>query len=92
MKVLNINAFIKIKLFDRGRKIYEEFLKEPYIGLQGYEKECKKFKEPDGMGYTKFQIWELMQIFGKEVFNGSKAFFDKNQLLIDEKDLKEEEL
>lgn len=51
-KPVNINSMVKVKLTDVGRKIHEAYF--PNIEI-----------DVDEDGYTKFQVWRLMNIFGQ---------------------------
>lgn len=58
----NINNYVKVKLTNNGRLI----LKEQNINPS----------EEDG--WTKFQLWDLMSIFGPYLCNGCDLFFETN--------------
>ena len=57
MKEFNINDVVKVKLTDMGKDIYYHQYDEFNL-TQGYT-------ETDENGYTKFQLWELMRLYGK---------------------------
>lgn len=52
----NINYYVKVKLTDFGKSIYC--------------KEYKRFPEEDSDGWSTFQLWVLMKIFGKHLEMG----------------------
>lgn len=59
----NVNNYVKVKLTKRGKEIMEE---------EGVMSKPK----PDAEGFSKFQMWELMQIFGNYVYNGCEIPFE----------------
>ena len=86
MKELNINSYVNVKINNYGISILEqkhnEFQKQfPIIG-------DFKMPEPDENGYIKFQLWELMNIFGPYLIAGFEVPFEMN-IGIDENDLTE---
>lgn len=71
---LNINENIKVKLNDTGIQI----LKSRHAQLV----QCTKYNQPftlpstDSNGYSIFQLWTFMQIFGPHMHLGSEMPFD----------------
>lgn len=59
----NINDFVFVRLNERGLKI----LKNDFKGWT---------PKQDEEGWTKFQLWELMEIFGDYMFLGSETPFE----------------
>lgn len=66
---INLNEFVKVKLTDLGKEIYyhrhdalNEYLKK--IGAKPIE---PHFPKEDEEGYTKFQLWNFMEIYGKHL-------------------------
>lgn len=74
----NINDYVKVKLTERGKYIYSHY----YDDLNALIiKNGGKHLEPveiqyDEEGYTEFQMWHLMKIFGKHLFNGCEVPFE----------------
>lgn len=69
MKTLNINSYVRIKLTPCGiakLKANHEELRSayPHIG---------KFIPPkiDKDGYCEMQLWEVMNTFGEDIYNGN---------------------
>lgn len=59
----NVNNYVKVKLTKRGKEIMkEEGVMREYV--------------PDKDGYTKWQLWELMGVFGNYVYNGCEIPFE----------------
>ena len=63
----NINWNAKVKLTNEGKKILAEYLggKIPDWFIQSYN---------EGNGYFRFQLHELANIFGQELYNGNPHF------------------
>lgn len=76
---INLNSFVKVKLTDYGKQCYIEDPKKYY--------ESPELRETDDKGYTKFQLWDLMSIFGPYMMNGGKIVFEKVRILVNEKDV-----
>lgn len=76
MKEFNINSDVNIKLTDAGIVIlksrHENMLKK-YADNPAVLKRLGEFKTPevDENGYTRMQMWEVMNIFGKYMYNGN---------------------
>ena len=93
MKKFNINNEVLIKLTDVGYNMYLDILKcyhnmAPTV-FEWPTIEGIKSKENKN-GYLKFQVWEVMKIFGEKLFLGSNSPFEMD-ILIDESDLKDVE-
>lgn len=70
----NINNDVRIKLTDEGIKIYKSMWQEIIKRLPKEAKNrMKKFMEPeiDEEGYSRMQLWEVMNIYGKYMYNGN---------------------
>ena len=61
-KETNLNYYIKVKLTEKGKEIYREYLNDV---LEEYEINDVPKIEVDKEGYTEFQMWDFMCIFGK---------------------------
>lgn len=89
MKKLNLNNLIKVKLSDYGKEIYyHQFdgLNE-YFGNNIIE---PHFPTVDEYGYSEFQLWDFMHIYGEYMKMGfSDCGIEELNIYIDEKDLKE---
>lgn len=69
----NINNSVKVRLTDYGRDILRQKLDLRH-----------SFERVDAQGYTKFQLWELMNIFGSYIYNGStRQCFNANIALLE---------
>lgn len=74
----NINNYVRVKLTPLGREIYRERRRDFKRLL---EKQCVKVKLADSMlvedeeGWSKWQLWNLMEVFGPHVGLGSDPVF-----------------
>ena len=60
---INLNAFIKVKLTEYGKDIYLHRVDEvnTYVGKIVCKPELPKVDEN---GYTEFQLWEFLNLYG----------------------------
>lgn len=83
---INLNDKVKVKLTDHGKDIYYHQYDELNEKLKPYG--CK-FLEPrmpdvDADGYTTFQLWQLMNLYGPHIHMTSPLPFETN-IVIEEK-------
>ena len=64
---INLNHEVKVKLTDSGQDV---------LAMQQLR------RQQDADGYIKFQLWELMNIFGSYVYNGCSIPFTFNRILL----------
>lgn len=80
----NINDYVKVKLNDTGVSILKnkhDELNKLIIGTGG--KGLGDFElKVDEEGYTKFQLWHLMNTFGDSMIMGSETPFDTEIVFI----------
>ena len=87
MKKLNWNAHVKVKLTDFGRTIYKRH----------YQDICDRFKienrDPsvDSKGYSDFQLWVFMEIFGPGIYMAGPKVTEDISFYIDDEDLETED-
>lgn len=80
MKKFNVNDHVRVKLNNRGLKIlvdYYEQLRLPRLN----DSFVLLNHKPDEDGYMKFQMWDLMVIFGSHMGIGRELVFDCNIFL-----------
>lgn len=75
----NINDYVWVKLTEKGRQLY----RDEYYRLM---KEYPKIEE-DKEGYSRWQMWDLMQTFGSFCGLGSPLPFETD-VFFDDKTLK----
>lgn len=82
-KRFNINSDVKVKLTKAGRDLYFK----RYRSTVGFDP--PNYYE-DKQGYTIFQLWVLMEYFGKEIWHGSPCYFEGNIIYFNTKDFEKE--
>lgn len=90
MKKLNLNDFIKVKLTDHGKDIYYHQHDDlnnwaAERGLAASKYLIPEYPKVDADGYTEFQLWHFMRIYGKHLYNGCKMVTEDNSIYIEEK-------
>lgn len=87
MKSLNINDTIKVKLNEVGLAIYADRAKETNKKFEenNIKYRCPIFPKRDDKGFVEFQLWDLMNLYGKHLelaltppFENNKIYFDDN--------------
>ena len=69
----NINNPVKVRLTDFGKRV---------LG-----KHQLMMHRPDEDGYSEFQLWDLMSIYGPHLFNGALSLPFEPTIKIDDEDL-----
>ena len=76
---ININDTVTVALTEVGiEKLYEHYSNRRSIELVKYHHKAKNI--------YKFQIWELMHIFGKYI-EGATQYFEDNMITMNSKDV-----
>lgn len=88
MKKLNLNCIIKVKLTDYGKDIfyhqYDELNKH-----YGYNVIKPRLPDADSDGYSKFQLWDFMHVYGKCMTLAAPNVIEPLDIYIEENDLEE---
>ena len=77
-KTFNINEFIKVKLSQKGKLVYSEH----QIEIQKrFNRDKIKIDVPlnaevDNEGFTEFQLWRFMEIFGSHMYCGAEPVIE----------------
>ena len=81
--IINLNDFIKVKLTDFGKEIYYHQHDEVN---SFWKKEVIKpsFPKVDENGYTSFQLWYFMNLYGNYIDMGLENVIYPNEILLDE--------
>ena len=84
--IINLNDFIKVKLNDRGKDIFyhrfDEIIEQfPRIGLEPH------MPKVDENGYTMFQIWEFMELYGVHIGMAKPSVLESMDVIVGEEDL-----
>lgn len=66
---ININNYVRIKLTARGRQVHRERHDEIRKVFPNAYPEYKA-PEEDADGWSRWQLWEVMGIFGPNIFMG----------------------
>lgn len=77
-KEFNINEYVYVKLTDYGKEILRERRERfnEVLISKGIEPFTTDFIKVDEDGFTQFQLWELMNIFGNFMNVSSKLPFE----------------
>jgi len=75
----NLNNEVKVKLNEKGKEIYLSHLKKV-----SSEPECAFVRETNSDGYTTFQLWDLMKLFGDYMRLGEEPVFENNEIIFKE--------
>jgi hypothetical protein len=67
----NLNKTVYARLNNIGRDIYKNY-------IQSLNSNLSTELEVDENGFTKFQLWDLIHIFGEYINLGLPTPFDKN--------------
>jgi hypothetical protein len=66
----NANEYVRVQLTDLGREIHRKHW-EPFCNAQLPYSPPKEDEE----GWSRFQLWELMQLFGPHTYLGARNSF-----------------
>lgn len=93
MKKLNWNDVIRVKLTDRGKDIYYHQYDWLTAHIVAPERNILKpsYPEVDENGYTEFQLWRFMELYGKYIGMCEPKVIEELFFYIDERDLIEVE-
>lgn len=91
MKKLNLNDTVKVKLTPLGAEIYYHQFDEvnKRIELCGGKKIEPHMPQVDKDGFTKFQLWHFIEMFGDYIGIGRKNVISDMNFYISEDDLEE---
>lgn len=82
MTKINLNDIIKVKLTDRGKDIF-------YHQHDEFNQCARKIIKPsypkvDEEGFTSFQLWYFMQLYGPHIHMGMDNFIEHNNIYFEE--------
>lgn len=86
MKKLNWNSIVKVKLTPHGKDIYYHRFDEMIARGVNLKPEYPKI---DKDGFTEFQLWSFMHIFGHYIHMAAKDVVEEIYFYIDDCDLEE---
>ena len=88
MKAFNLNYTIKVKLTDKGKDIY--YHQYDWLNRElGKELLKPRYPDVDEDGFTKFQLWHFMEIYGPHISLTAPTFIEHNDIYIEEFDLRD---
>jgi len=77
MKIINLNDKVRVQLTDLGRELYKK------DHMQFMEEHDFEPKEEDSKGWSEWQLWNLMEIFGAHVSMGQPLPFNTTIEIVD---------
>ena len=80
---INLNRFCNVILTEHGAEVYNEYFRELHATCQLIE--LTHLKAEDELS---LQLWELMNIFGKYLYNGAESCFANNDISFNDKVVK----
>ena len=91
MKRLNMNHVVRVKLTPHGTDIYYHRFDElnKKIVSCGGKPLGNRMPEVDKDGFTKFQLWDFIEIYGEHIGMAKKNVVSDLSFYIDDKDLEE---
>ena len=83
---INLNDTIKVKLTDRGKDIYYHQFDNL---IEAGTKLTPKMPKVDADGYTEFQLWGFIQLYGRHIGMTKPNVIEPIDIVIEGKNLKE---
>lgn len=77
---INLNDFIKVKLTETGKEIFIHRFDDINKNLR-YEAYKNIPLEEDENGYTEFQLWDFMQIYGPYMYFAGPTVIDPFEIV-----------
>ena len=89
MKKLNLNETIKVRLTDLGKDIYYHQYDDlnECIKARGGKPLQQRYPEVDMDGYTKFQLWCFIELYGPHIGMCKPNVLDDLNIYIDDEKL-----
>lgn len=79
--MVNINDKIKVKLTEYGRSILEKDVTDTLSRLKGFNISEYSPYRTDAEGYTEFQLWNFMHIFGPYFWDGCPHIIEHDEII-----------
>ena len=79
---VNLNSYMKVKLNDLGKDIYYHQYDELNKMVTSY-KIKPKMPKVDEEGYTSFQIWQFMNLYGEYMKMGFEGVLESLDVIIE---------
>lgn len=74
--LFNINEYVWVKLTPHGKNIFYKHYSVIYDQLKNLDLPTLELPESDEQGFRKFQMWDLMNIYGNYMVMGSENPFN----------------
>lgn len=74
--VFNVNDYVQVRLTDHGRKLHYREHEELAVVMRRYGIEQPYVEPKEVDGWSRWQAWELMRIFGRYLNNGCTPPFE----------------
>jgi hypothetical protein len=74
---ININNLATVKLTSYGFKVYRDYF--TLFNSEHYTYFLSKVDE--NLNFTS-ELWDIMNIFGSKIYNGSEQVFERNEIII----------
>lgn len=81
--IINLNQQCDVILTTHGAEVYNEYFRELHATCKLIELTNKQAEDE-----LSFQLWELMKIFGKHLYNGAENCFANNDISFNDKVVK----
>lgn len=79
----NLNDEVKVKLTDKGREIHRKQFDDLVEGLAPCHGMVYRPKEEDSEGWSTWQLWNLMHLYGEHCYNGCDIPFETTIKIIE---------
>lgn len=80
---INLNEVVKVKLTDLGKEIYYHRFDD--INKQWGKIVCEpSFPKTDEDGYSRFQLWDFMEIYGEHIGVCKPNVIKPNEIIYEE--------
>lgn len=86
MKKLNLNCIIKVRLTDYGKDIFYHQYDE-LNRASGRTIIKPRFPDVDSDGFSKFQLWDFMHVYGKHMMLAAPEVIKPLNIYIEDEDL-----
>lgn len=85
MFTYNVNHKIKVKLTEHGKAILEKDVTDTLGLLKNFNYQEYSLYHEDEDGYTEFQLWDFMNIFGSHFSMCCKQIIEHNEIIFIDK-------
>lgn len=85
----NTNNYVKVRLTEKGKSVLHDYANkgDQVLPNSSIKKDVLNRHAPDSENYSKFQMWQLINIFGSHCFNGNSNVFEDCSIYFYEADI-----